>query len=249
MSGFVKTTIASVAVWAAVTGVASADVSNGNGMIFRAIGIFQGQVEEGRCRVPVMNQAIGDNAGAVCLTGTEFVFPDGSVSVEPTYQYPMFGPEFINFCGGFIALQNNMINQAVNVRKIRIRYRIPGLGFPVLCRSQRSHKLFTGQRVDPINSINSNPFGQINVVFTQMLPIYSQQFLDCLRDPLRGDIQTPVTVVAKIRAFGHLDDGRDIKSNRVQYSLTLLGDGAVPPGPNGGSPPAGTPVRCATPVP
>jgi len=247
MKGFFGTAIASAVVWGAIAGAASADVSNSNGMIFRAVGIFQGTVEQGRCRVPVMNQAIGDNSGAVCLAGTEFVFPDGSVSVEPTYMYPMLGPEFINFCGGFIALQNNMINQAINVRKIRIRYRIPGLGFPVLCRSQRSFKLFTGQRIDPVNSVNTGPFGAVNVAFMQMLPIYSQQFLDCLRDPARGDIQPPVTVVAKIRAFGKLDDGQDIKSNRVQYSLTLLPEGAVPP--SGGLPPEGSPIRCATPVP
>jgi hypothetical protein len=249
MSGIVRAAVASAVVWASVAGTASADVSNSNGMIFRAVGVFQGQVEEGRCRVPVMNQAIADNSNAVCMTGTEFVFPDGSVSVEPTYQYPMFGPVFIDFCGGFLALQNNLINQAINLRKVRVRYRIPGLGFPVLCRNQRAFKLFAGQRIDPVNSLNTNPFGQVNVVFMQMLPIYSQQLLDCLRDPQRGDVQPPVVVVAKIRAFGQLDDGRSIKSNRVQYSLTLLPEGAVPPGPNGGLPPEGNPTRCASPVP
>ena len=249
MNGLFRATITSAVVCASIAGTASADVGNPNGMVFRAIGIFQGQVEEGRCRVPVMNQAIADNSGAVCRDATEFVFPDGSVSVEPTYMYPMFGPEFIDFCGGFIALQNNMINQAINVEKVRVRYRIPGLGFPVLCRSQRSFKLYTGQRIDPVNSVNTGPFGAVNVVFMQMLPIYSQQFLDCLRDPARGDVQAPVTVVAKIRAFGQLDDGRSIKSNRAQYSLTLLQEGAVPPGPSGGLPPQGSPTRCATPVP
>jgi hypothetical protein len=241
--------VGAVAFVVTAAGSAWASLSNPNGMVFRAVGIFQGTVEEGRCRVPIANQAINDSSQAVCRDATEFVFPDGSVTVEPTTMFPMFGPDFLNFCGGFLSLQNNMINQAVNVRKVRIRYRIPRVGFPVLCRAQRSFNLFVGQRVDPVNSINVNPFGAPNVVFMQMLPIFPQQLLDCLRDPARGDVQAPVTLVAKIRAFGLLDDGRDIKSNRVQYTLTLLPQGAVPPGPNNGLPPRGNPVRCAAPVP
>jgi hypothetical protein len=87
------------------------------------------------------------------------------------------------------------------------------------------------------------------MTFTQMLPIFSPQVLDCLRDPARGDLQAPATLRAIIRAVGRLDDGRKIQANRVSYTLTLLPPGAVPPGPSGGQPPQGNPLRCADPVP
>ncbi len=232
----------------AATRPAWATVDNDNGIVFRAVGIFQGTVDAGRCTVPNAIQAIADQAGAVCRDATEIVSTDGS-TIEPTVMYPAFGPFFLNFCGGFLSLQNNMINQAVNLRKIKIRYTIPGVGFPVLCRGQRRFRLFVGGRVDPVNSTNPNPFGAPNMMFTQMLPMFSPQVFDCLRDPARGDVQAPVTLRAIVHAVGRLDDGRKIQANRVSYTLTLLPPGAVPPGPSGGQPPQGDPLRCADPVP
>lgn len=196
-------------------------VSNSNGMVFRAVGIFQGEVEAGRCQVPIANSAIADAAAGICRDFTTLDAGGGSTVVIPTTMYPD-SRSLISFCNGYLQVQNNLINQAINIRKIRIRYKIPGQGFPVLCRKERKFNLFVGGRVDPVNGVNLNPFGQINVAFIQMIPIYSAPMLDCLRDPARGDVAAPVTVVAKIRAFGRLDDGRRIKSNRVQYSLTLL---------------------------
>lgn len=245
-----RATIATVTVVIASMAVAQpaeAFRSNPNGMLFRLIGIFQGTVEEGKCTVPTANQAIADSTRSICRDATEITSTEGT-SVFPTVMFPDLAT-FANFCGGFVGLQNNMINQAINVSKVKIRYRIPGRGFPVLCRGFRVFKTFIGSRIDPFNSINPSPFGAPNINFVQLLPIYSPQMLDCLRDPLRGNVQAPVTVGARIRVFGKLDDGGRIKSNRSRYSLTLLPQGSTPPGASGGSPPAGAPTRCALPVP
>jgi len=99
-----------------------------------------------------------------------------------------------------------------------------------------------------VNSVYPGPFGAVNVTLTQLLPIYSPEMLDCLRDPLRGNVSAPVTVVARIRAYAFLDDGRDIMSNKIYYNLTLLPEGSVPGTPSGGLYPRGYTFRCAAEV-
>jgi hypothetical protein len=228
-------------------GRAGAD-HNPNGISFRALGIFQGEVSEGTCSVPSAGQLIGDSSGSICRDATEIAGEVGSsTTVFPTRMYPELAL-FANFCGGFLAMQNNMINQAINVQRVKIRYRIPGRGFPVLCRRERRFNQFIGVRIDPVNSTNPAPFGAVNQALVQLLPIYSADMLDCLRDPTRGNVAAPVTVVARIRALGRRDDGRRIKTNRVRYSLTLLPVGSSPGTGSGGTPPIGNPTRCVPPV-
>jgi hypothetical protein len=241
----IVTTLAILVASAGAAGQAWAgSVSNPRGMSFRAVGLFQGEVEEGRCKVPITTQAIADVSGSICRDATSFDSVAGSSSF-PTIMWPDWGNLFGNFCGGFLWLQNNMINQAVNVFKVRVRYRIPGRGFPVLCRAQRRFNLWGGARVNPVNSFNENPFGQVNAVLTQLLPIYSPQLFNCFRDPARGNVAAPVTVVATLQAVGYRDDGRKIKSNKLKYSLTLLPNGSSSGVPSGGVPPGGV---CAPPV-
>ena len=221
-------------------------VSNPRGMLFRAVGIYQGESEEGKCKVPSATSGFADTSRAICRDATE-ILSDTETFVYPTRMFPdltIYG----NFCGGFLVLQNNMINQAVNVYKVVVRYKIPGRGFPLLCRAQRRFKLFVGGRVPPVNSIYESPFGAVNVTLTQLLPIYSPEMLDCLRDPLRGNVSAPVTVAARIRAQGYLDDGRHITSNKTYYTLTLLPQGSVPGAPSGGLYPRGYLLRCAAEV-
>jgi len=221
-------------------------VSNPRGMLFRAVGIFQGEVEEGKCKVPTATQAISDSTNSICRDAMEIAGEEETL-VYPTQMFPEL-QAFGNFCGGFLALQNNMINQAVNVYRVRVRYKILGNGFPVLCRDQRKFNLWIGSRVDPVDSENPSPFGAPNITLTQLLPIYSAQMLNCLRDPLRGNVEAPVTVVAKIKALGFLDEGDEIESNPVYYTLTLLPNGSTPGAASRGVPPVGVSARCAEPV-
>jgi hypothetical protein len=221
-------------------------VSNPRGMLFRAVGIYQGEVEEGKCKVPNATGGFADYSRAVCRDSTEVVTDDGTI-VYPTRMFPDLTTNG-NFCGGFLVLQNSMFYQAVNVYKVKVRYKMPGRGFPILCRAYRKFTLGVGSTVPPVNSTFVNPFGATNVSVMQLLPIYSPDLLNCLRDPLRGNVAAPVTVRAKIRAFAYLDDGRKIKSNKVSYSLTLLPAGWEV-GASGGLYPRGDPLRCGSAVP
>ena len=215
-------------------------------MLFRAANIYQGEVEEGKCKVPNATGGFADTSRAICRDATELV-GETETFVYPTRMFPDL-ELYSDFCGGFLVLENNMINQAVNVYKVKVRYTIPDRGFPLLCRAQRRFKLFVGGRVLPVNSVYPSPFGAVNVTLTQLLPIYSTEMLNCLRDPLRGNVSAPVTVVARIRAYGYLDDGRDIMSNKIYYTLTLLPQGSVLGTPSGGVYPRGYTFRCAAEV-
>ena len=221
-------------------------VSNPRGMLFRAANIYQGEVEEGKCKVPSATGGFADTSRSICRDSTEIV-SDTETFVYPTRMFPDLAL-YSDFCGGFLVLENNMINQAVNVYKVRVRYEIPGRGFPLLCRAQRRFRLFVGGRVPPVNSVYPSPFGAVNVTLTQLLPIYSPEMLDCLRDPVRGNVSAPVTVVARIRAYGYLDDGRDIMSNKIYYTLTLLPEGSILGAPSGGVYPRGYTFRCGAEV-
>jgi hypothetical protein len=172
--------------------------------------------------------------------------------------YPDPTSPFGNFCGGFLELQNNLINRAINVVRVVVKYRLVGGSFPgpvfendfpLKCQNKvdklRKARLGVGARVNPINSTDPSPSGASNVVFVRLVPIISPQVLDCLRDPSRGNVSAPVLIIAKLRAHAFVDGGGTIRSNWVQYTLTLLPEGAAVPG----GPPQGIPTRCSPPGP
>jgi hypothetical protein len=253
-------------------------LSNPNGMLFRAVGVFQGPSEEGKCEVPTVTTAIVDSSNAVCrdatvvgfdtaafrcegsgapcandenCAGGETCLPTGSV--HPTRMYPDRASPFGDVCGGFFELQNNLINRAVNVVAVSVRYRLVGgrfpgpvfeNDFPVRCYRERKFRVGVGVRVPPVNSSDASPSGMPNTVFVQLVPIFPPQLFDCLRDPARGNASAPLLVIARLRAHGLVDGGGTIRSNPVQYTLTLLPAGSGTPG----GPPDGVPVRCSPPA-
>jgi hypothetical protein len=243
--------------------------SNPNGMVFRAVGIFQGPSEEGKCEVPTVGSAIVDVTNGLCRDATvatsdtaafrcggggDACVSDGDCAGEPclptgvlypTVMYPDRTSPFGNFCGGFLELQNNLINQGITVYRVNVRYRLGGQGFPLLCRTERKFRIPVGTRLNPVNSADPSPSGAANTAFMQLLPIFSPALLNCLRDPARGDVSAPVVLIAKLRVLGLLDAGGRIVSNPLQYTLTLLPEG----GGGAGAPPGGVPTRCAPPSP
>jgi hypothetical protein len=237
-------------------------------MVFRAVGIFQGPSEEGKCEVPTVGSAIVDVSNAIrrdatVVTSDTVAFRCGGSDAEctsdadcggeaclptgalyPTVMYPDRSNPFGNFCGGFVELQNNLINQAINVYSVKVRYRLPGLLFPSVCRRERKFNIPVGTRLNPVNSTDASPSGAPNAAFVQLLPVFSPMLLNCLRDPARGNLSAPLVLIARVRASAYLDSGGRITSNTLRYTLTLLPDGGI----GGGSPPVGFPTQCAPPA-
>ena len=215
--------------------------NNPNGTAFRAVGWFKGKSEitAGRinCEIPNVSNAISDGSFAMGLWNTY-----GS----PTIYYPDINGPFSNPCGGWIQLQNNLIDQAINLDRAQLHYRIQGAkqlraqvptlnGFPMACRQLRKATLYIGNRLNPINSVeDSSASGAPNVAFIEMLPLVSPELVSCLRAQYTSIATfTSFPLVIKATAVGTSDAGDNFSSNTIQYTLNLrhfCGNGRVDDG-------------------
>ncbi len=217
---------------------------NPNGTVFRAVGWFKGKAEitQGRinCEIPNISNAISEGAFALGLWNTF-----GS----QTIYYPDINGEFGNPCGGWIQLQNNLLNQAINLDRIKLEYRIPGVRrftqfnvparnqFPSACRTMKKMTLYIGNRLNPVNSTeDTSNSGAPNIAFIQLLPMVTPELFGCLRDnyaALPTTAFASLPLVIRATAFGVADSGDSYKSNAIQYTLNLrhlCGNGRVDDG-------------------
>jgi len=121
---------------------------NDQGSSFRAVGIFQGTVEQDQCTVPVADHAIADPGIALQLNNSQVDngFPDS---------FSAFG------CRAFIELENNLVAQAFVVDRMDFDYEIPGARLTI-----PSSSMPTGFRINPVDAdpdTHPSPFGQVNV--------------------------------------------------------------------------------------
>jgi len=217
--------------------------NNPNGIVFRAVGWFKGKAEitagQIKCEVPSVSTAIADGAFSVGLWNTY-----GS----QTLFFPDTSNPFGNPCGGWLQLQNNLRDQALNLDRIELRFKIRGAsqfnqfvatrkGFPVACLYLRRNKVFAGLRINPVNSTqNTSSSGAPNVVFAQLLPVISPQLLSCLRGqyaPLPTDIYTSLSLVVRATAVVVSDAGDTYRSNTVPYTVSMrhtCGNGRIDDG-------------------
>lgn len=223
----------------AMAGPARAD-NNPNGMSFRAVGWFKGKAEitagQIKCEIPTVNSAISEGAFAMGLWNT--------FGVDTIY-YPDINSPFANPCGVWIQLQNNMIDQAVTLDHIDLKFRIPNAGrfrqfvatrnkFPVACRELRRDTLYLGERINPVNSTQeTSGSGAPNVTFIEMLPFVTPQMIHCLRAQYAAiptDLFVSFPLVVSATAVGVSDAGDTFTSNTIQYTLNLrhlCGNGRV----------------------
>jgi len=139
-------------------GVAHAD-NNPNGMVFRAVGWFSGKGQVTAtsisCEVPTTTNAIGDGVFEFGLWNTYGV---------PTLFFPDRNNPFGNPCGVWLQLQNNLLDQAIQIDHIALRYKILGArrfrqfvpsrnAFPIACRYLRKDTLFVGAVVNPVDQL------------------------------------------------------------------------------------------------
>ncbi len=217
--------------------------NNPNGIVFRAVGWFKGKAEitagQIKCEIPTVSGAIGDGAFSVGLWNTY-----GS----QTLFFPDTSNPFGNPCGGWLQLQNNLRDQALNVTSVELRFKILGAkrfrqsvvtskGFPVACRDFKRETVYLGYRINPINSSqNTSSSGAPNVIFSQILPTVSPQLLSCLRGQYAGlptDTYTSFPLRIRATAVAVSDAGDTYRSNVVPYTLSMrhtCGNGRVDDG-------------------
>src|SRR2546430_15793324 len=95
--------------------------NNPNGMAFRAVGWFKGKAEisagDIQWEIPSVSSAISEGAFSMGIWNpygfSSLLFPD---TPNP----------FGNPCGGWIQLQNNMVNQGILVDHVELTFRTPG---------------------------------------------------------------------------------------------------------------------------
>jgi len=217
--------------------------NNPNGIVFRAVGWFKGKAEitagQIKCEIPTVTGAIADGAYSVGLWNTygsqTLFFPDAN--------NPLANP-----CGGWLQIQNNLRDQALNVDHIDMKFKIAHANrfrqfvvtrknFPVACRELKKDTLFAGARLNPVNSDQSTSgSGASNVTLIQILPMISPQMLSCLRGQYAGlstDVFTSLPLVISTSVVAVSDSGQTYRSNSVGYHLTIrhtCGNGRVDDG-------------------
>jgi hypothetical protein len=224
--------VVAAAVIAAVLRVVPADAGNNpNGIVFRNVGWFKGTEQVGddniQCEIPQVGTAISEGSYAMGLWNT---------FGEPTISYPNRNQGFSNPCGGWIQLQNNLQDQAVNVESVELKYRIPGAGrfrqfvptrnaFPLACRQLRRYTQFVGTRINPVNSTQSSSnSGAPNVAFLQLLPAVTPDLISCLRAqyaPLPADVFVSLPLVIRATVVARSDAGEVYRSNTTRFTLSL----------------------------
>jgi hypothetical protein len=225
-----------------VGGSARAD-NNPNGQVFRAVGFYQGRstisAQSISCEIPTISTAINDGAYSFGMWNTYGV---------QTLMFPDINSPIANPCGGWMQLQNNLLDQGIVVDRIALRFRVKGAkrfrsmvptrgGFPRACRKFRRDSLFTGVRLDPINAEPpSSISGAPNVAFVQLLPMLSPQLIHCLRSqyaPLPTSVFVSLPLVITATAYGTSDSGDSFRTNPIRYTVSLrhtCGNGRVDDG-------------------
>lgn len=217
--------------------------NNPNGLVFSSVGFWQGKAEitagQIKCEIPTITSAIADGAFAMGLWNTYG---------GQTLLFPDINAGFSNPCGVWLQLRNNARDQGLNVERIELSYRIPGANrfrqfvvtrnnFPVACRDIRRDTIYTGMRINPVNSTQeSSSSGAPNVAFLQIIPLVSPQMFHCLRAQYAGiptDVLVSLPLVIRTTVVASADSGQTYRSNPSKYTLNLrhtCGNGRVDDG-------------------
>lgn len=184
------------------------DGDNDNGISLRAVGFFQGEIQEGRCLVPTADDAIADPS--ITLALQSLLLDDG----YPTGAF---------VCRGYLWLENNLFDQAVVVERLDFEYEIPGarIGIP-------ANSAPVGIRINPANAdpeTQPSPFGPPNVYIGQPEgQIVPASLVLFLRQNQLSLPQLPYTMIVHVTALGRTDSGETMVSNEVRYTIQWAQD-------------------------
>jgi hypothetical protein len=193
-------------------GCGSDSNSNHQGVSFRAVGLFSGDLSESNCTVPTTAKAIADQGVSLPLNDPRLNFG-----------YPNDSTDAFMACHGYIWLQNDLVNQAIVVDSVDFEYEVPGSQIKVPSSSAP-----TGIRINPSNAdptTNQNPSGQVNVYIGQLtgqlIPAHTITFL---RQNQASLPQLPYVMIIHVTAKGKTDNGAGIVSNETRYTFEFTKD-------------------------
>ena len=231
------------AVLVAMLVAAGSATAGEDGLVLRALGIYQGKAEvsdEGiKCEIPTVTGAIVNNTFNMGLWNT-YGFQ--------TLFYPDINNPFANPCGGWLQVRNNLLTQGMTLEKVQVQYGIVGArryrdqvptrkGWPVQCARMKRQVIFTGAYMDAFGSDNSSSSsGAPNVAFAQLLPIVPTDVIHCLRDnyaPLPTSTFTNLPIKIRMVGVGRSDAGEVYRTNPVKFTLSLrhtCGNGRIDDG-------------------
>lgn len=214
-----------------------------DGLVLHALGFYAGKgdvsSEQIKCEVPTVDTAIPDGAFAMGLWN--------SYGADTLF-FPDQNNPFANPCGGWLQLQSNLAYAGLNVDRVVVRLRVPGLratwtkvptrrSFPTACRALRQRTVRTGVRLDPaLSTASHSSSGAPDVAFVPLRPLVPTGIIQCLREQYAGlptEMFSSLSLVARVTAYGVDDLGRAFRSNPVSYTLNLrhvCGNGRVDDG-------------------
>jgi hypothetical protein len=202
---------------------------NDQGVSFRAVGLFIGDVSETRCTAPTTEEAIADPGISLPLN-----LPDLNLG------YPNVLNAFW-LCHGYIWLQNEMLQQAIVVDRMDYTYEVPGARISI-----PSFSAPVGFRINPIGDPNKcfpdpenpggikcpdpqNPFGQVNVFLGQLTgQIVPPHIIAFLRQNQPSLPQLPYVMIVHITARGRTDSGDVMVSNEIRYTIEWIPGDSFP---------------------
>lgn len=181
--------------------------NNDQGIAVRAAGIFAGQAsineDQITCQIPNVQNAIAD---------TSF-----TIDLDRVLDFPNENDPFGNPCGGYIWLENNLLQEAVNITEIAIDYEVAGAAIQV-----PQHSVTTGFRVPSRSSTNIQPSGQPNVVLVQLLgQILPRPIVIFLQQNRNRLPARPFFMNVFLQGRGVSDSGTSYETNEVGYQLTI----------------------------
>lgn len=201
--------IVSVALIMGLMGVGCGQEGNNDqGVSFRAVGLFIGDVSETRCTAPTTEKAIADPGISMPLN-----LPDLNLG------YPNVLNAFW-LCHGYIWLQNDMQHQAIVVDRIDYTYEVPGARISI-----PSFSAPVGFRINPAGASDDtqNPFGQVNVFLGHLTgQIVPPHIIAFLRQNQPSLPQLPYVMIVHITARGRTDSGDVMVSNEIRYTIEWI---------------------------
>lgn len=206
--------IVSVTLFVGLVCTGCGDGNNDQGIAFRAVGLFIGDVSEQRCTAPTTDQAIAD--------------PGISLPIDlPQLDlgYPNVSDAFF-LCHGYLWLQNDLFGQAIVVDRIDYTYEVPGARISI-----PSHSAPVGFRINPADAPEDtqNPFGQVNVFLGHLTgQIVPARIISFLRQNEPSLPELPYVMIVHLTARGRTDSGDIIESNEVRYTVEWIPGATFP---------------------